>query len=226
MKKLFYLICLAGIASCEQPKPIKSRANRHQPLNSKYNSLFELYPNIAIDTLWVYSPDDTLTAYKGRALDSTNALFFPEDMYKQHFGEPSLFAVYKFAIDTNRLGLLTRTPSEYVPSSIKMFIYDKRNDSLTSYIELGETWGDAGDWMIKNSWLFRDSSNRLHAFIDVTQGHDNSVDDPKDTTVVQEDQYTLLDLSKDKIDTIFADKVKLPAKYSHLAGLTRKKIKL
>jgi hypothetical protein len=226
MKKLLYLICLAGLTSCEQPKPIKSRAGRQQPLNSKYNSLFERYPNIAIDTLWVYSPDDSLTAYNGRALDSINALFFAEDMAKQHFGEPSLFAVYKFAIDTNRLGLITRTPSYYAPTSVKLFFYDKRNDELGAYIELGETWGDAGDWMIKNSWLFRDSSNHLHALIDVTQGHDNSVDNPNDTTIEEEDQYTLLDLSKEKIDTIFADKVKLPEQYKQLAYLTRKKIKL
>ncbi|WP_205509229.1 hypothetical protein [Longitalea arenae] len=216
MKKLFYLVCLAGLASCEQSKPIKSRVKRQQPLNSRYKSLFELYPNIAIDTLWVYSPDDSLTAYNGRAIDSLNARFFPMEMAQQHFNEPGLFAVYKFAIDNNRLGLLTRTPSEYVPSSIKLFIYDKRNDSLTSYIELGERWGDAGDWMIKNSWLFRDSRNRLQALIHVTQGHDNSVDDPSDTTTVEEDLYTLLDLSKDQIDTIFAEQQKLPASYKQI----------
>lgn len=219
MKKLFYLICLAGIASsCEQAKPVKSRVKRRQALNSKYNSLFERYPNIAIDTLWVCSPDDSLSGYNGHALDSINARFFPEDMAQQHVGEPGLFAIYKFAIDRNRLGLLTRTPSEYVASSIKLFIYDKRNDSLTSYIELAETWGDAGDWMVKNSWLFRDTSNRLQALINVTQGHDNSVDNPKDTTTVEADHYTLLDLSKDKFDTIFYDQKKLPAKYKHIVS--------
>ncbi|WP_207512411.1 hypothetical protein [Longitalea luteola] len=226
MKKLFYLVCLAGLTSCEQPKPVKSGVKRQQPLNSKYNSLFELYPNIAIDTLWVYSPDSANDVYQGRAIDSVNALFFPQEMAKQHFNEPGFFAIYKFAIDQNRLALLTRTPSEYEPSSIKLFIYDRRNDSLGSYIELGEKWGDAGDWMIRNSWLFRDTSNRLQAFIDVTRGHDNSVDDANDTTTVEKDYFTLLDLSKDKIDTIFADKEELPEKYIHLARLTSKKVKL
>jgi hypothetical protein len=138
-------------------------------------------------------------------------------MAQRHFSDPpSLYAIYKFAIDTNRLGLITRTPSDYEPSSIKLFIYDKRNDSLTSYIEIAERWGDEGDYMVKNSWLFRDSSKHLHALIDVTHGHDNQVDDTNDTTVTEKDYYTLINLSKDKIDTIFIDQEKLPKKYKSM----------
>lgn len=222
MKKLFYPICLIALFSCDQLKPLKSKAQTQK--KSKYQNLLVQYSNIAIDTLWVYSPNDSTSVYNGRAIDSLNALFFPSDMAQQHFNEPpSLFAIYKFAIDTNRLGLITRTPSEYVPSSVKLFFFDKKKDSLTSYVELGESWGDAGDYMIKNSWLFRDSSNHLYALIDVTQGHDNSADDPKDTTIVEKDYYTLLDLSKPRIDTIFEDKGKLPRQYQ---SIVRKKAKI
>lgn len=220
MKKLLYLIVIfATFVGCNQRKPIKSGASAKSQKKSKYSNLLAAYNNIAIDTLWVYSSDDSVNAYTGRALDSVNALFFPKDMAQWHFSEPpSLFAIYKFAIDANRLGLITRTPSEYVPSSIKLFILDLKKDSLTSYVEIAESWGDAGDYMIKNSWLFRDSSQHLQALIDVTQGHDNSADDAKDTTVVEKDYYTLLDLSKPNIDTIFADKEKLPKKYKSIIG--------
>ena len=215
MKKLLYLIVItSSMAGCDQMKPLK---NANSEKKSKYYNLLVQYYNIGVDTLWVYSPKDSMDVYNGRALDSVTALFFPADMAQQHFNEPpSLFAIYKFAIDTNRLGLLTRTPSEYVPSSIKLFIYDKRKDSLSTYIELGETFGDAGDYMEKNSWLFRDSSQHMYALIDVTQGHDNSADDPKDTTVVEKDYYTLIDLSKPHIDTIFVDQEKLPKKYKSI----------
>jgi hypothetical protein len=224
MKKLLFPLFLLTIFSCDQLKPIKSKG-KETLTKSKYHKLFAQYFNIAIDTLWVYSPDTDTSAYNGRSIDSINALFFPEDMAQRHFIEPpSLFAIYKFAIDSNRLGLITRTPSEYVPSSIKLFFYDKRKDSLTSYIEIGETIGDAGDYMVKNSWFFRDSSSKhLHVLIDVTQGHDNSVDNPKDTTISEKDYYTLLDLSKEKIDTLFDDKEKLPRQYQNMV---RKKEKI
>jgi len=222
MKKLLYLIVIScTISGCDQMKPLK---NANTQKKSKYENLLVQYNNIAVDTLWVYSPNDSLKAYQGRAIDSINALFFPSDMAQQHFNEPpSLFAIYKFAIDTNRLGLITRTPSEYVPSSVKLFILDKKKDSLSSYIELGETFGDAGDYMTKNSWLFRDSSQHLYALIDVTQGHDNSADDPKDTTIVEKDFYTLIDLSKPGMDTVFADQEKLPKKYK---SIMNKKVSL
>ena len=224
MKKLFYLLGILGIASCGQQKPINSEATDATLAKSKYRNLFAQYLNIGIDTLWVYSPNDDSSVYNGRAIDSTNALFFPEDMARMHFSEPpSLFAIYKFAIDSNRLALITRTPSEYVPSSVKLFFYDRRKDSLTSYIEVGETIGDAGDYMVKNSWFFRDNNKHLHVLIDVTQGHDNSVDNPRDTTISETDYYTLLDLSKEKIDTLFNDKEKLPEQYQ---SMVRKKAKI
>jgi hypothetical protein len=131
-----------------------------------------------------------------------------------NFGDPpGLFSTYKFAIDSNRLALISRSPSEYVPSSMKMFIYDKRKDSLTSYFELAELFGDAGDVMIKKAWLFRDSTKRLFALINETQKYYHSADDAKDTTVDVSDYYTLLNLSKDQIDTLIDHKEKLPAKY-------------
>lgn len=225
MKKLLYLIVIVAIiAGCNQKQPINSDGKTQN--KSKYNNLLSQYFNIAIDTLWVYSPNDSLTTYNGHAIDSINALFFPSDMAQRHFSEPpSLFAIYKFAIDTNRLGLITRTPSDYVSSSIKLFIYDKKKDSLTSYVEIAESWGDAGDYMTKNSWLFRDSSKHMYALIDVTQGHYNSADDPKDTTIVEKDYYTLLDLSKPGIDTIFADQEKLPKKYKSIMNKKNRAMK-
>ncbi|HEX6429550.1 MAG TPA: hypothetical protein VF008_17780 [Niastella sp.] len=224
MKKLLYLVFLASFFSCDQTQSINSKG-KDALTKSKYHKLFAQYFNIAIDTLWVYSPDTDSSAYNGRAIDSINALFFPSDMAQQHFIEPpSLFAIYKFAIDSNRLALITRTPSDYVPSSVKLFFYDKRKDSLTSFIEIGETIGDAGDYMVKNTWLFRDTiSKHILALIDVTQGHDNSVENPKDTTISETDYYTLLDLSKEKIDTLFDDKENLPRQYQNMV---RKKAKI
>lgn len=216
MKKLFFLAGVIAVFSCEQPKPIKSKGQAEY--KGRFKGLFAQFFNIAIDTLEVHSPDGDTSVYNGRTIDSLNAQLFPENMARHHSTEnPELFAVYKFAIDSARLGLIARTPSEYEPSSIKLFIYDKRKDSLTSYIEIGENWGDAGDYMKKSSWIFRDSSSKnLHILIDEFQGHDNSVDNAKDTTQDTRDLYTLLHFSKNGFDTVFMDKEELPAKYNHL----------
>jgi hypothetical protein len=90
----------------------------------------------------VYSPEELTGQYKGIELDSSDAVLFPADISQQHFNDPpGLFAVYKFPINGNTLDLIARTPSEYVPSSIKLFFLDKVRDSITSYIELAENWG-------------------------------------------------------------------------------------
>lgn len=206
---------MIAVFSCEQPKPIKSRGQIEY--KGRFKDLFAQFFNIAIDTLEVYSPNNDSSVFKGHAIDSINAQLFPAEMAQQHFTEnPVLFAIYKFVIDSARLGLLARTPAEYAPTSIKLFIYDRRKDSLTSYIELGENFGDAGDYMTKSSWLFRDSSSKhIQALIEVFQGHDNSVDNPKDTTREEETLYSLVDLSKGA-DTLFAGKKQLPEKYSPL----------
>lgn len=214
MKKLLYLICLAAVISCGEQQPINSEPAIK---NSKHLKTLAYFYNIGIDTLEVNSPRDSASLFYGKEIDSTGALLFPEDIRKQHFNNPpGLFGVYKFAIDSNRLGLIARTPSEYEPSSMKLFFFDLKKDAITGYIELAETWGDAGDYLEKNAWLFRDSAKHLQTLVWEHQSHDNSVDNPKDTTVEKVDYYTLLDLSQPAIDTIFDKKEELPAKYKAL----------
>lgn len=219
MKKLLYPLCLIALFSCGQQEPIKSNASQS---NSKFEPLLTQFKDIDIDTLEVYSPvikkvDDTTDAMSGRIIDSANALLFPEEIVEQHFDAThGLFAICKFAIDKNRIALLARTPSEYVPSSIKLFIFNTAKDSITSYVELGELFGDAGDVMIKKSWLFRDSTRRLLALTNETQKYYHSADDPKDTAVDVNEYYSLFDLSKDHIDTLFNHQEKLPAPYKSI----------
>lgn len=221
MKKLFYLTCLCAVFGCGQQESINSKPGTKE---SKYNRLFAYFYNIGIDTLDVASPKDGDSPFNGKEIDSAGAMLFPEDMRQRHFNQPpQLFGIYKFVIDSNRLGLIARTPSEYVPSSIKLFFFDIKKDTFTNYIELGESWGDAGDFAELNSWIFRDSSKRLQTLIWEHQGHDNSADNPKDTTVVTADYFTLLDISKPRIDTIFDRKEKLPVQYKQLVKTVRKR---
>jgi hypothetical protein len=134
-----------------------------------------------------------------------------------------LYGVFKFAIDSNRLGLIARTNSIHAPVSIKLFFFDIKKDTIANYIELADYQQDAGDFMKMRSWLFRDSSKRLQTLIQEHEWHDNSADNPKDTIVTTADYYTLLDISKPRIDTIFERKEKLPKQYEQLIQAKQKK---
>jgi hypothetical protein len=221
MKKLLFLTCLCAVFSCGEPERINSKPGTK---DSKHQKTLAYFFNIGIDTLKVESSTDSTSIFYGKEIDSTGAMLFPEEIRERHFSDPpQLFGIYKFAIDSNRLGLIARTPSEYEASSIKLFFFDLKKDTITNYIELGQSWGDAGDYMELRSWLFRDSSKRLQTLIWEHQRSDNSVDDPKDTTISTSDYYTLLDISKPRIDTIFERKEKLPEQYERLVKAKQKK---
>jgi hypothetical protein len=135
MKKVLYFILLALCISCDHTQKNPTKETDTAKKESKYKGLLSKYRNNSFDTLRVYSPEELTGEFKGVELDSADAILFPDDIAQQHFSDtPGLFAVYKFEVDSNRLGLITRTPSEYVPSSIKLFFFDKAKDTITSYV--------------------------------------------------------------------------------------------
>ena len=81
---------------------------------------------------------------------------------------------------------------------------------------MAENWGDAGDYMTKDSWLYKDNGKDLKSLIWVVEGQDNSVDNENDTTIREWDYYYLLDLSKTQVDTVNKDERVLQRKFSHL----------
>ena len=99
--------------------------NSSETRTSKYSRLLSKFQEISFDTLEVYSMGDGAEKnykYNGVQLDSLDAILFPADIAKRHFSDPpGLFACYKFKIDSFKTGLITRTPSEYYPTSIKLF---------------------------------------------------------------------------------------------------------
>jgi hypothetical protein len=215
MKKLLYLTSLVLLFSCNprEEKQLKAEIKKE----SKYNRLLSKYKKISIDTLKVYSPEELKDEFNGFELDSADVILFPTDIAQQYFNDPpGLYAIYKFAIDDNRTGLITRTPSKYAPTSIKLFFFDKVKDTITSYIELAENLGDAGDYMRIDSWLFKENNKRLRALTRVIDGHYNSVENDKDTTKEEWNRYYLLDLSKANVDTINKDEKELIKKFGSL----------
>lgn len=217
MKYLFFAAMIVFIVSCNPPNKKHSSITSFTA-KSKYEKLLTKFKDKLFDTLEVTSPDTTLDQeYRGIEIDSAEAHLFPEEIAKRAIADPpSLFAIYKFPIDSNHIGLIARTPSIYEASSIKLFYFDKKQDKIMAYTELAENLGDAGDVYVKSTWLFRNSQKKLKGLVEVQQIHYNEVDNEKDTSVQRNNRYHLIDLSNAKIDTISSDKNKLEKEFINL----------
>lgn len=203
--------------SCDQVTTNQQLSDK--PKESKFNNLVSKYKDISFDTLKVFSAEDLESnkyKFKGTQLDSADVSLFPNTLSEQYFYDHGFFACFQFAIDSDRTALITRTPSTYEPTSIKLLIFDKQRDSITDFIELAETFGDAGDYAEKSSWLFKHESSKYKSLMWYQESHDNSVDDEKDTTIQTSNYYYLLDISKSKVDTISKDKKELTKNFGNL----------
>jgi hypothetical protein len=118
-----------------------------------------------------------------------------------------------------RIGLITRTPGEYEPSSIKLFVLDTVKQKIADdIIELADTWGDVGDAVNIDAWLFHNKKGELQSFKWTRLTYDHSVEDEKDTTVDVTDQFMMLGFSKVKVDTLSTDSAMLVDQFQHLLG--------
>jgi len=177
------------------------------------------FKQVSIDTLKVYSAEDLESnsyKYKGKPLDSVDIALFPKEISGLYESDSSFYACYQFNIDSTRIGLITRTPSEYISSSIKLFLFDKKADAITNYFELADQWGDAGDALDKTAWIVRDRKKNIQAFLWVNETLDNSVEDETDSTIESNNYYYLVDLSKQAIDTTNNDSAKLTRQFQAL----------
>ena len=222
MKTILSLTTLIFLlSSCGDSKPTSNRKKKVETdiEFGAYDKLLAKYKEISFDTLKVFSStglDSKQYKFKGTQLDSIDVLLFPESISEQYINDPGYFACYKFPIDNFKIGLITRTPSTYESSSIKLLIFDKQRNTISDLFELAEIFGDAGDAAEKVSWLFKDENKKYKSFTWLTESHDNSVDDEKDTTVDSWNYYYLIDISKQKIDTISKNEKELLTKFGNL----------
>jgi hypothetical protein len=222
MKKLLYLAIPILLYSCDQKTTKLQQVKLQQTeihKGSKFKNLLKKYKEISFDTLKVFSSYELNSRqykFKGIQLDSVDVSLFSKDLAERYINDNGYFACYKFSIDSNTIGLLTRTPSTYEPSSIKLLIFDKQKDTITNTIELAKVFGDAGDSAEKTTWLFKDKNQKYNSFIWITESHDNSVEDENDKTIERWDRYFLLNISESKIDTLKTTEKELLLRFGKL----------
>ncbi len=215
MKQLLYLLIILIFFSCEEKPKHLHKIETEKDKESKYKNLLSKFKDISIDTLKVYSSEN-YDNYRGIKMDSVDAILFPKEIAEEYFLEHDLYACYKFEINSTKIGLLARTPSMYVPSSIKLFIYNKIEDNIKDYIELAESWGDAGDSMEKTSWIIQNEKNEINVLMRIIESHDHSIENENDTIVENWHYHHLINISKQKIDTISKDSKSITKKFKSL----------
>lgn len=224
-KNKFCFLLIVLFVSCQQVSK-RQDVQAVPPKGSKFYTLLQKYKTVSIDTLNVFSSSELESAtypFKGQLLDSVEIELLKESLSINGGVEPFFFACFKFQIDSSVLGLITRVPSIYESSSIKLLLYDKTKDRVIDFIELAETFGDAGDYAEKASWIYKDEDRRYKGFICYEVSHDNSVDNPADTTIKTSKDYFLIQLSNKGIDTLSKDAKQLSEVFlSVLKTMTRK----
>jgi hypothetical protein len=220
MKRILFVFLVIPFFQCKYPKEgVNKSPESKAEVNNEW--LLKQYKSISFDTLMIDpsdKPQDEKYLFKGKKLDSACIKLLPREFSATYSYDSNFYACFKFRIDSSRTGLITRTPSDY-ESSIKLLIFDKKVDSVVGYVELADLLADAGDVMNKCSFLFNDQTKELHCLIWEQNSHDNSVNYARDTSIDLHNNYFLISLAKQHIDTISTEAGALRRKFY---GLLRK----
>lgn len=195
MKRIPLLLLLA-FGACHL-----STNKKHITASADIQPLLDCYTDLKTDTLLVATPgnlEDASSVYHGKLIDT--ALLPPEF-------EPSsdpYYACFKFNLDNNTIGLITRCPDEYASSSIKLFAYHQQNNTITFETELANTWGDAGDFLDKSSILYR---NIDKGWMGIIENYVGSEATPADSTTLgfESFDYYHVKWEHQRLDTISRD---------------------
>lgn len=224
MKKIIFLLAIIVYSCSEKPKASETEMVVEGYIADSFLAKFE---HIELDSLKIYSGGDMESdeyEFKGKPLETRDGSYIRSYFTKGDMAYDSsilnqFYACYKFDLSENRYGLIIRCPSEYESSSVRLFEYDMITQEATELMELSESWGDAGDWMEKQSLAFRDSINRLNVFHFHSIGYDHSVEDITDTTVDVSDNYYLIRPKLNGNDTFERNSEFLKSKWKGMSDL-------
>lgn len=204
---LFTLTILLAAACGERGADKSSKERATASIPSKYESFIAKFKPVSFDTLQVYSAyqinsDDN--KFKGAKLDSSDFKLIPAVLKTESFDD--FFACYQFPLDESRIALITRAPSYYDATSLKLLVYDKSRDTIDHIIELAENVGDGGEQVVKTSWLFKNGQQKYAALIFNEETLDRSMDDENPVAKIDTTHYYyLVDISgKDTLDKDFS----------------------
>ena len=182
---LLFLLLVTIIEGCNPNATSKTEAGNL--IKTDTAAFMAAFKKMNFDTFFVTTNYDSLQNQNyylyGTALDTGFGYIFPDTIRRDalNFSQNpnETFAVGRFDIDAVYEGYLLRHRGEEFPSSFTLLIFDKKNRRfLGENLEVGESWGDAGDEVVINGVL-RQKNGKLE--IDLHK--QGSGYEPSDTTL-------------------------------------------
>lgn len=200
-----YIIYLALVLSaCNISKPEKETLAK---ANSVFNKYLADNKILQFDTLFVTYTDNEKDKSKfiGDSMFAEQTLKLPKSLQ----AENNFLGFYycgTLIVDDRTKAILIRTPSTYVSSSIKLFIYNQLKDTITNYYELADELGDAGYSYKKECKIFRNNKNRLEFIFKESHTAYNISEDKMESNYILNYNCTL---NQTRLDTISKNKINL-----------------
>lgn len=156
---LSFLALLFFFTSCQSEQPAQKQAPAPDPASAR--QFLGLFKELQADTLLVYSgehvEDDTFR-FKGTPIDPSLFAVFNLEKNEMEWWDATAYpsACFRFPIDSNRLALIVRMPSEYVNSAVALCIWDLKSQKMAPKpLMLAEMIGDAGWRFYEHSYIMR-----------------------------------------------------------------------
>jgi hypothetical protein len=110
------------------------------------------------------------TPFEGHALDvkkyrymDNKSIFF--NIKAVHEGNSHIYAIGKFEINDNYVGLLIRQQSQYDESLIEIVLWDKNRKAIISSLSLADSFGDENWGFNKESWIKECQYNKTFSIV-------------------------------------------------------------
>ena len=170
------LILIVTFASCTDKKTLKTDSTIMKSDSSEIKQsdksieFLNIFKNIEPQGLHIYPPildengEIIKTPHEGVIIDvhkfqytDNNDIFVNIDACKK--GDCNIYAIGKFDINDNYIGLLFRQWSQYSESLIQLMLWDKKGKKIISGLDLADSFGDEGWYFVLESWIKNYQSN-------------------------------------------------------------------
>lgn len=158
------------------------------------------FKDVSGDTLVFVSPENSSQPLRNAPHISDEEIrLFPSLFKKGNLKNPDVYAMSRFSLDKDNIGLVVQSPGDFSLSSVNLLIYNKPGEGISGTIELADRTSDAGYTDEKKTWIIKDSTGikgLMHFYTSIAPVDANDPTRPSKTN-----DYWWLHFKNGKIDT-------------------------
>lgn len=209
MRQLIYASAFFALFACQKDKEmaggkmpakfVKNGAASAVVVDPNQDFLDE-FKTVKFDTLQVLAPLFAEQNGMEKRLSKDYLNLYPTGFVSSRAVDPPLYAISKFEIDKNNVGLIVQGEGRRTKTSVKLLLYNKILHKNTSYMELADHFEDKGYSDFKKTWLVR-NGGKVHGFF-WFQSNIKPVDHDDPTRPSLVNDYYLIKFLPEFIDTL------------------------